>query len=59
MHLMRCAKCMEYSMKKACAKCGIQNASAHPTRFSPDDQFSEQRMITKKRFGLVPGEDSK
>ena len=56
---MRCVKCDAYSLKKACAKCATQNASAHPTRFSPDDKFSEQRMITKKRFGLVPGEDSK
>jgi H/ACA ribonucleoprotein complex subunit 3 len=27
--------------------------SAHPAKFSPDDQFSEERMICKKRFNLL------
>lgn len=28
--------------------------SAHPARFSPDDKFSKERIITKKRFQLLP-----
>lgn len=28
--------------------------SAHPARFSPDDKFSRERIICKKRFGLLP-----
>ncbi|KAG5587341.1 hypothetical protein H5410_047775 [Solanum commersonii] len=28
--------------------------SAHPARFSPDDKFSRQRVLLKKRFGLLP-----
>jgi len=28
--------------------------SAHPARFSPDDKFSKQRLICKRRFGLLP-----
>ena len=28
--------------------------SAHPARFSPDDRFSSQRVMLKKRFGLLP-----
>merc|ERR1712194_844733 len=27
--------------------------SAHPARFSPDDKYSEQRIKTKKRFGVL------
>lgn len=27
--------------------------SAHPARFSPDDQYSRQRLVNKKRFGLL------
>ena len=27
--------------------------SAHPARFSPDDQYSKQRILCKKRFGLL------
>ena len=32
---------------------GKPTQSAHPARFSPDDQFSKHRIITKKRFGLL------
>jgi H/ACA ribonucleoprotein complex subunit 3 len=28
--------------------------SAHPARFSPDDQYSAQRMKCKERFNLLP-----
>jgi H/ACA ribonucleoprotein complex subunit 3 len=28
--------------------------SAHPARFSPDDKYSNERITTKKRFGLLP-----
>ena len=27
--------------------------SAHPAKFSPDDQYSEERIICKKRFNLL------
>ena len=27
--------------------------SAHPAKFSPDDQFSEERIQCKKRFNLL------
>lgn len=33
---------------------GKPTHSAHPARFSPDDKFSKERIITKKRFGLLP-----
>ncbi|VDK59852.1 unnamed protein product [Anisakis simplex] len=32
---------------------GNPTKSAHPARFSPEDQFSQYRIITKKRFGLL------
>ncbi len=28
--------------------------SAHPARFSPDDKFSHERILCKKRYGLLP-----
>ena len=28
-------------------------------RFSPDDKFSKQRLICKKRFGLLPMQQPK
>lgn len=33
---------------------GRPTQSAHPARFSPDDKFSSQRIACKKRFGLLP-----
>ncbi|KAL3497313.1 hypothetical protein ACH5RR_040045 [Cinchona calisaya] len=33
---------------------GLVTHSAHPARFSPDDKHSRQRVLLKKRFGLLP-----
>ncbi|KAG6525978.1 hypothetical protein ZIOFF_015952 [Zingiber officinale] len=33
---------------------GLPTQSAHPARFSPDDKYSRQRVLLKKRFGLLP-----
>ena len=33
---------------------GTATQSAHPARFSPDDKFSRERIVEKKRFGLLP-----
>ncbi|XP_020580466.1 H/ACA ribonucleoprotein complex subunit 3-like protein [Phalaenopsis equestris] len=32
----------------------IVTESAHPVRFSPGDKYSRQRVLLKKRFGLLP-----
>jgi len=32
---------------------GKPTFSAHPARFSPDDKYSRERIILKKRFGLL------
>lgn len=42
-----------YTLKKE-TPAGKPTESAHPARFSPDDKFSKQRLICKKRFGLLP-----
>ncbi len=42
-----------YTLKKMTPE-GKPTESAHPARFSPDDKFSKQRLICKKRFGLLP-----
>uniref|UniRef100_A0A336L0G6 H/ACA ribonucleoprotein complex subunit 3 n=1 Tax=Culicoides sonorensis TaxID=179676 RepID=A0A336L0G6_CULSO len=41
-----------YTLKKQ-APDGSQTFSAHPARFSPEDKYSRQRIIIKKRFGLL------
>lgn len=32
---------------------GRPTESAHPARFSPDDQNSKHRVMIKRRFGLL------
>lgn len=32
---------------------GNPTVSSHPARFSPDDQYSRQRITVKKRFGIL------
>jgi len=33
---------------------GNPTFSAHPARFSPEDQYSRQRITVKRRFGILP-----
>jgi len=33
---------------------GNPTKSAHPARFSPQDPFSRERILCKRRFGLLP-----
>ncbi|EDV26105.1 H/ACA ribonucleoprotein complex subunit 3 [Trichoplax sp. H2] len=41
-----------YTMKKVDPN-GKPTISAHPARFSPDDKYSRQRVLLKRRFGLL------
>jgi len=41
-----------YTLKKE-DQHGLPTNSAHPARFSPEDQFSRERITMKKRFGLL------
>ncbi|VVA25970.1 PREDICTED: dolichyl-diphosphooligosaccharide-- [Prunus dulcis] len=46
-----------YTTKKE-SPLGLPTQSAHPARFSPDDMYSRQRFLLKKRFGLLPIQQS-
>ncbi|XP_055603613.1 H/ACA ribonucleoprotein complex subunit 3 [Uranotaenia lowii] len=41
-----------YTLKKQ-GPYDLPTQSAHPARFSPEDKYSRQRIIIKKRFGLL------
>jgi len=41
-----------YTLKKEDPK-AQPTISAHPARFSPEDKYSRERIIMKKRFGLL------
>ena len=45
----------------ACPKRAALTPLCHlfAARFSPDDKFSKQRLICKKRFGLLPTQKPK
>jgi len=38
---------------------GSPTLSAHPARFSPEDKYSRERITIKRRFGLLPTQQSK
>ncbi|XP_073316096.1 H/ACA ribonucleoprotein complex subunit 3-like protein isoform X1 [Primulina huaijiensis] len=42
-----------YTTKKE-SPLGLATRSAHPARFSPDDKYARQRVLLKKRYGLLP-----
>ncbi|KAI9475170.1 snoRNP complex protein [Coemansia sp. RSA 989] len=42
-----------YTLKKITPS-GEITKSAHPARFSPDDKYSRQRVLLKRRFGILP-----
>lgn len=42
-----------YTLAKT-TESGEITKSAHPARFSPDDKYSRQRVLLKKRFGMLP-----
>eukprot|EP00514_Thraustochytrium_sp_LLF1b_P007748 CAMPEP_0184535484 /NCGR_PEP_ID=MMETSP0198_2-20121128/15919_1 /TAXON_ID=1112570 /ORGANISM="Thraustochytrium sp., Strain LLF1b" /LENGTH=64 /DNA_ID=CAMNT_0026928539 /DNA_START=39 /DNA_END=233 /DNA_ORIENTATION=+ len=42
-----------YTLKKETPE-GAPTDSAHPARFSPDDQYSRHRIVTKTRFNILP-----
>ncbi|XP_023015800.1 nop10 ribonucleoprotein [Leptinotarsa decemlineata] len=42
----------QYTLKKFDLS-GKPTLSAHPARFSPEDKFSQQRIIAKSRYGLL------
>ena len=41
-----------YTLKKESPD-GKPTISAHPARFSPDDKFSRERILIKKRFDII------
>lgn len=41
-----------YTLEKE-APDGQATQSAHPARFSPEDRFSRERILIKKRFNLL------
>lgn len=41
-----------YTLEKVSPE-GTTTTSAHPARFSPEDRYSRERILIKKRFNLL------
>ena len=54
MLLQYCENCNRYTFKSVCPNCGHGTRSAHPARFSPQNQESANRYQTKEKYGQLP-----
>lgn len=41
-----------YTLEKVAENGRESTVSAHPARFSPEDKYSRERILIKKRFGI-------
>jgi len=48
--LLKCLKCLKYTMREKCVDCGLETVSVEPPRFSPKDKYGKQRR--KALYGL-------
>ena len=53
MLMKKCTQCKQYTLSDKCPACEGEAISAHPARFQPLDKFSEERIIFKRRNGLL------
>lgn len=51
-----CDKCKTYTLKDVCANCNCASRSAHPARFTPQDNFSKYRVALKRKYNLLPSQ---
>ncbi|MGB9724876.1 MAG: RNA-protein complex protein Nop10 [Nitrososphaeria archaeon] len=45
--LKKCPKCLLYTLKDLCPKCGSQTISPHPPKFSPDDKYAYLKSLIR------------
>ncbi|MEK6904458.1 MAG: nucleolar RNA-binding Nop10p family protein, partial [Nanoarchaeota archaeon] len=41
--ILRCEKCLEYTLNEKCNKCGSKAVSPRPAKYSPLDKWGEWR----------------
>lgn len=58
LHSAHPCHCPPPPLQKIAPTDGTSTQSAHPARFSPDDKFSRERVTIKKRFGILPTQQS-
>ncbi|MEE8401278.1 MAG: RNA-protein complex protein Nop10 [Candidatus Hydrothermarchaeaceae archaeon] len=50
MKMKYCKKCMIYTLKDVCKKCGEASTNPRPARFSPKDPYGKYRRKLKLEF---------
>ena len=45
--ILKCPKCLEYTLEKSCPKCNLKTLSPIPARFSPEDKYGVYRRKAK------------
>lgn len=38
--IMKCVDCGQYTLGEVCSRCGGETKSAHPAKYSPDDEYA-------------------
>ncbi|MEM4524476.1 MAG: RNA-protein complex protein Nop10, partial [Archaeoglobaceae archaeon] len=48
----KCPKCLEYTLKEICQRCGEKTINPIPPRFSPEDPYGKYRRKLRKEKGF-------
>lgn len=47
MKMKKCKKCLVYTLKEVCPRCGEKTSTPHPPKFSPEDKYGKYRRLMK------------
>ncbi|MBM3199579.1 ribosome biogenesis protein [Candidatus Woesearchaeota archaeon] len=53
LHILKCDKCLTYTLKLFCPACGEKTLSPKPAKFSIEDKWGYWRRKAKKEQGLL------
>jgi H/ACA ribonucleoprotein complex subunit 3 len=45
--IMKCPKCLVYTLKESCSKCKVKTINPRPAKFSPEDKYGKYRRLAK------------
>jgi H/ACA ribonucleoprotein complex subunit 3 len=45
--ILRCPKCLIYTMEETCSKCKVKTINPKPAKYSPEDKYGKYRRIAK------------
>ncbi|MEM0351080.1 MAG: RNA-protein complex protein Nop10 [Archaeoglobaceae archaeon] len=48
--IKKCPKCLEYTLKEICQRCGEKTINPIPPRFSPEDPYGKYRRKLLRRW---------